>query len=208
MRPRHRNDTVTEVPSDARQGSGCGCPDARRPDAVLATASTAQWSWAAATWWLGGLSTRARRGAGTRWPSRGGVPPGRHPGLVRFNSMFYGFPAVARSLTAGTEVSVTVRMDPAVKEVIDTIEKKAGVGIKYPQRSTTRPPASGSRRPKSSLFRCRWLRWMIRRPRRGPPRLPRRLSRCLPASSCAAPGRGRVLRRRRRGSQGRRRSWP
>lgn len=51
--------------------------------------------------------------------------------LCRFDSAFFGHAAVTAALAGGAEVSVTVRMDPAVKRAIAAIPKTAWETIEY-----------------------------------------------------------------------------
>ena len=51
--------------------------------------------------------------------------------LVRADSAFYSHALVTAVLKAGAEVSITVRMDPAVKRAITTIGEDAWTTIKY-----------------------------------------------------------------------------
>ncbi len=52
--------------------------------------------------------------------------------LVRADSAYYGFAAVNAALTTGADVSITARMDPAVKRAIATIPDDGWETIKYP----------------------------------------------------------------------------
>ena len=52
--------------------------------------------------------------------------------LVRMDSAYYGRDAVHAALTGGAHVSVTVRMDQAVKAAIAGIDEHAWTTIKYP----------------------------------------------------------------------------
>lgn len=51
--------------------------------------------------------------------------------LVRADSAFYGRPSINAAITAGADVSVTVRMDPNVKRAIATIADDAWQTIEY-----------------------------------------------------------------------------
>lgn len=51
--------------------------------------------------------------------------------LCRFDSAYYGHGPVSAALKAGAQVSVTVRMDPAVKRAIATIPETAWETIHY-----------------------------------------------------------------------------
>jgi hypothetical protein len=54
------------------------------------------------------------------------------PVLVRMDSAYYGRDAVHAAITGGAHVSVTVRLDPAVKAAIASISEDAWTTIKYP----------------------------------------------------------------------------
>jgi hypothetical protein len=132
------DDTIIEVHGYQKQGSGYGYSGVRGLNALLATATTDT----AAPVILG---QRLRRGAvgSPRGAARmiadalatlKRLPPG--PGarvLVRADSAFYGHATVATALKAGADVSVTVRMNPAVKAAIATIGDDAWDGIEYPE---------------------------------------------------------------------------
>ena len=132
------DDTIIEVHGYQKQGSGYGYSGVRGLNALLATASTQT----AAPVILG---QRLRRGSvgSPRGASRlvGDslailkrlVPAAGARVLVRADSAFYGHATVAAALTAGAEVSVTVKMDKAVKAAIAGIDEKAWTGIRYPQ---------------------------------------------------------------------------
>ena len=51
--------------------------------------------------------------------------------LLRADSAFYGHATVSAAITAGAAVSVTARMDPAIKRAIATIPDHAWTPIKY-----------------------------------------------------------------------------
>jgi len=53
------------------------------------------------------------------------------PVLVRADSAFYGHATVSAAIHAGAKVSVTARMDPAVKRAIATIPDDAWEAIEY-----------------------------------------------------------------------------
>lgn len=128
------DDTIIEVHGYAKQGSGYGYSGVRGLNALLATATTKDTAPVI-------LAQRLRRGAAAsprgakrlvadalsalrRTGARGRV-------LVRADSAFYGHPTVAAALAAGAEVSVTVRLDPAVKRAIATIPADAWETIEY-----------------------------------------------------------------------------
>lgn len=130
------DDTIIEVHGYQKQGSGYGYSGVRGLNALLATATTET----AAPVILG---QRLRRGAvgsprgaariigDSLATLRRLTTTASTPVLVRADSAFYGYATVAAALTAGADVSVTVRMDPAVKAAIAAIAEEAWTGIKY-----------------------------------------------------------------------------
>lgn len=132
------DDTIIEVHGYAKQGSGYGYSGVRGLNALLATASTDTTAPVILGQRLRKGSAGSPRGACRfvadalatlkRMPPAAGTRV-----LVRADSAFYGHPTVAAALTAGADVSVTVRMDKAVKKTIATIDEQAWTGIKYPQ---------------------------------------------------------------------------
>ena len=129
------DDTIIEVHGHAKQGAGFGYSGVRGLNALLATLATAT---AAPVI----VAQRLRRGAA-------GSPRGakRLVGdavrttrrllgktqlvLVRMDSAFYGRGPVHAALAGGAAVSVTVRMDKAVKKAIATIPEDAWTTIEY-----------------------------------------------------------------------------
>lgn len=130
------DDTIIEVHGHQKQGSGYGYSGVRGINAILATVRTA----ASAPIILG---QRLRRGAcgsprGAKRLIRDGLATlHRLHGmknarvLVRADSAFYGHATVDAAITAGAAVSVTVRMDPAIKKAIATITEDAWETIEY-----------------------------------------------------------------------------
>lgn len=132
------DDTIIEVHGYAKQGSGYGYSGVRGLNALLATASTKDTAPVI-------LAQRLRKGAANsaRGAKRlitdalstlhrahsGGQPGGQI--LCRFDSAYYGHDSVAAALTGGAQVSVTVRMDPAVKRAITGIPEAAWETIEY-----------------------------------------------------------------------------
>jgi hypothetical protein len=53
---------------------------------------------------------------------------------VRADSAFYGAATVGAAVRAGADVSVTVRLDPKVKNAIAAIDGHAWTPIEYPDR--------------------------------------------------------------------------
>jgi Transposase DDE domain group 1 len=128
------DDTIVEVHGYAKQGAGFGYSKVRGLNALLATATTA----ASAPVVVG---QRLRKGAANS--ARGAkrlvadalatvarVAPGR-PVLMRADSAFYGADTVAAAVTAGAQVSVTVRQDARVKAAISGIPDEAWIPIAY-----------------------------------------------------------------------------
>lgn len=132
------DDTIIEVHGYQKQGSGYGYSGVRGLNALLATASTAGTAPVILGQRLRQGSAGSPRGAArligdSLATLRRMRPTDRGRVLMRADSAFYGYPTVAAALKAGAEVSVTVRMDKAVKKAIATIDDKAWTGIKYPQ---------------------------------------------------------------------------
>ena len=130
------DDTVIEVHGHAKQGAGFGYTGVRGLNALLATLTTS-----------GGpplvVAQRLRKGAcgsprGARRLIGDAVKQARRllgehcPVLVRMDSAYYGRDAVHAAVTGGAHVSVTVRMDPAVKAAITGVGEHAWTTIKYP----------------------------------------------------------------------------
>ena len=130
------DDTIIEVHGYGKQGAGFGYSGVRGLNALLATASTSSSAPVV-------LAQRLRRGSA-------GSPKGAarivadalatlrrmNPGdgpqvLVRADSAFYGHATIGTAIKAGADVSVTVRMDPAVKAAITTIPGDAWTTIEY-----------------------------------------------------------------------------
>ena len=132
------DDTIIEVHGYAKQGSGYGYSGVRGLNALLATASTKDTAPVI-------LAQRLRKGAANS--ARGAkrlitdalstlqrAHASGQPGggiLCRFDSAYYGHDSVAAALTGGAQVSVTVRMDPAVKRAITGIPETAWKTIEY-----------------------------------------------------------------------------
>ncbi|MEC5193548.1 MULTISPECIES: IS1380 family transposase [unclassified Arthrobacter] len=128
------DDTIIEVHGYAKQGSGYGYSGVRGLNALLATVSTTETAPVI-------LAQRLRKGAANsaRGAKRlitdalstlGRLQPGGRV-LCRFDSAFYGHAAVSAALAGGAEVSVTARMDPAVKRAIAGIPETAWETIEY-----------------------------------------------------------------------------
>lgn len=130
------DDTIIEVHGYQTQGAGFGYSGVRSLNALIATARTTS----SAPVILGqrlrqgktGSPKSAARIAGDALATlrRTGVAAGARP-LLRADSAFYGHAATGTAIRAGADVSVTVRMDPAVKAAITTIPDDAWTMIEY-----------------------------------------------------------------------------
>jgi Transposase DDE domain group 1 len=129
------DDTIVEVHGHAKQGAGFGYSGVRGLNALLATLTTA----AAAPVIV---AQRLRKGAcgsprGAKRLVGDAVRTARRLlgktqlVLVRMDSAFYGRGAVHAALAGGAAVSVTVRMDKAVKKAIAAIDQAAWTTIEY-----------------------------------------------------------------------------
>lgn len=131
------DDTIKEVHGYRKQGSGYGYSGVRGLNALIGILSTAT----AAPVIIGARlrkgSSGSPRGAGkfigdilaTVKRLRGKDATGLV--LLRADSAFYGHPVVAAAHRAGAKVSITARMDPAVKRAIATINETAWTTIQY-----------------------------------------------------------------------------
>ena len=130
------DDTIIEVHGYQKQGASFGYSGVRGLNALLATASTTS----SAPVILGqrlrqgktGSPKGAARIVGDALATlrRTGVATGSRP-LLRADSAFYGHATIGTAITAGADVSVTVRMDPAVMAAIATIPDDAWTMIEY-----------------------------------------------------------------------------
>jgi len=129
------DDTIIEVHGHAKQGAGFGYSGVRGLNALLATLTTAT---AAPVI----VAQRLRKGAcgsprGAKRLVGDAVRTARRLlgktqlVLVRTDSAFYGRGAVHAALAGGAEVSVTARMDKAVKTAIAAIPDDAWTTIEY-----------------------------------------------------------------------------
>ena len=129
------DDTIIEVHGYAKQGAAFGYSGIRGLNALLATVSTDQVAPVIAAQRLRKGSVGSPRGAARLATDalalvRRSQLAGRDV-LVRADSAFYSHALVAAVLGAGADVSITVRMDPAVKRAITTIGEDAWTTIKY-----------------------------------------------------------------------------
>ena len=130
------DDTIIEVHGHKKQGAGFGYSGVRGLNALLATASTTSSAPVILAQRLRQGKTGSAKGAARivgdalATLRRTGVTAGARP-LLRADSAFYGHATVGTALGAGADVSVTVRMDPAVKAAIANIPDDAWTMIKY-----------------------------------------------------------------------------
>jgi hypothetical protein len=129
------DDTIIEVHGYQKQGAAFGYSGVRGLNALLATVSTAQVAPVIAAQRLRKGSVGSPRGAArlatdTLALIRRSQLAGRDV-LVRADSAFYSHALVVAALRAGADVSITVRMDPAVKRAIAAIDEDAWTTIKY-----------------------------------------------------------------------------
>ena len=133
------DDTIIEVHSYAKQGAGFGYSGVRGLNVLLATLTVPL---AAATSAPVIVAQRLRKGAcgsprGAKRLVGDAVRTTRRLlgksrlVLVRMDSAFYGRAAVHAALKGDAAVSVTVRMDPAVKKAIAAISDQAWTAIEY-----------------------------------------------------------------------------
>jgi hypothetical protein len=133
------DDTIIEVHGHAKQGAGFGYSGVRGLNALLATLAIPL---AAATTAPVIVAQRLRKGStgsprGAKRLVGDAVKQARRllgPAtriLVRMDSAFYGRGAVHAALAGGADVSVTVRMDQAVKKAIAAIPDDAWTSIEY-----------------------------------------------------------------------------
>jgi hypothetical protein len=129
------DDTIIEVYGHAKQGAGFGYSGVRGLNALLATLATATTAPVI-------VAQRLRKGAagsprGARRLVAEAVKTSRRLlgstqlVLVRMDSAFYGRGPVHAALAGGAAVSVTVRMDSAVKAAIAAVDPAAWTTIEY-----------------------------------------------------------------------------
>ena len=130
------DDTIIEVHGYQKQGAGFGYSGVRGLNALLATASTTSSAPVILAQRLRQGKTGSPKGAARivgdalATLRRTRAATGARP-LLRADSAFYGHATVGTAIKAGADVSVTVRMDPAVKAAIATIPDDAWEMIEY-----------------------------------------------------------------------------
>ena len=129
------DDTIIEVHGHAKQGAGFGYCGVRGLNALLATLTTATSAPVIVAQRLRKGSTGSPRGAkrlvGDAVRTARRLLGKSRPILVRMDSAFYGRGPVRAALAGGAQVSVTVRMDKAVKKAIAAIDAAAWSTIEY-----------------------------------------------------------------------------
>ena len=129
------DDTVVEVHGHAKQGAAFGYSGVRGLNAVLATVSTETIAPVIAAQRLRKGSAGSARGAAKLATDAlaliGRTCLAGRDVLVRADSAFYSHALVTAVLAAGAQVSITARMDAAVKRAIAGIAEHAWTTIKY-----------------------------------------------------------------------------
>ena len=131
------DDTIIEVHGYQKQGAGFGYSGVRGLNALLAVASTSSSAPVILAQRLRKGQTGSPKGAARivgdalATLRRMNTAKGSPRVLVRADSAFYGHATVGTALRSGADVSVTVRMDPAVKAAITTIRDDAWTTIAY-----------------------------------------------------------------------------
>jgi hypothetical protein len=129
------DDTIIEVHGYAKQGAGFGYSGVRGLNALLATLATATTAPVIVAQRLrkgaAGSPRGAKRLVGDAVRTARRLLGTTQLVLVRMDSAFYGRGPVHAALAGGAAVSVTVRMDQAVKKAIATIPDHAWTTIEY-----------------------------------------------------------------------------
>ena len=129
------DDTIIEVHGHAKQGAGFGYSGVRGLNALLATIATATTAPVIVAQRLRKGSAGSPRGAkrlvGDAVRTTRRLLGKTQLVLVRMDSAFYGRGPVHAAIKGGAAVSVTVRMDQAVKKAIATIPDHAWTTIEY-----------------------------------------------------------------------------
>ena len=127
------DDTIIEVHGYAKQGAGFGYSGVRGLNALLATATVPGSAPVIVAQRLRKGSCGSPRGAKRLVADAltAVAELTRATPLVRADSAFYGRGLVGAAVRAGAEVSVTVRMDKAVKAAIAGIDEHAWTTIEY-----------------------------------------------------------------------------
>src|SRR5699024_2671575 len=129
------DDTIVEVHGYAKQGASFGYSGVRGLNALLATVSGQDFAPVIAAQRLRKGSAGSPRGAARLATDTLALIGRTHLAgrdvLVRADSAFYSHSMVAALTRAGAQVSITARMDKAVKRAIASIEDQVWTTIKY-----------------------------------------------------------------------------
>lgn len=129
------DDTIIEVHGHAKQGAGFGYSGVRGLNALLATLTTATNAPVIVAQRLRkgacGSPRGAKRLVGDAVRTTRRLLGKTQLILVRMDSAFYGRGALHAALAGGAAVSVTVRMDKAVRKAIAAIDDDAWTSIEY-----------------------------------------------------------------------------
>jgi len=129
------DDTIVQVHGYQKQGAGFGYSGVRGLNALLASVSTQTIAPVIVAQRLRKASVGSPRGASRLITDAVALVGRTHlagrPVLVRADSAFYSHALVTAAMKTGADVSVTVRMDPAVKRAIASIAEDAWAAIKY-----------------------------------------------------------------------------
>ena len=153
------DDTIVQVHGYAKQGSGYGYSGVRGLNALLATVCTAEAAPVIVAQRLRkgscGSSRGARRMVADALKTVRSLPGWQAAGrpLVRADSAFYGAATVGAAVRGGADVSVTVRLDPKVKNAIAAIDDHAWTPSSTPTLSSMKPAGPGSPGPRSPRSR-------------------------------------------------------
>lgn len=129
------DDTIIEVAGYLKQGAAFGYSGVRGLNAVLAIASTPECAPVVLSQRLRKGSTSSVKGA-PRLVSDAlaqlGRMPGEHRVVVRADSAYYTHKVARAARTAGANISLTVKMNPSIRDAIEKIPDTAWTPIEYP----------------------------------------------------------------------------
>ena len=133
------DDSIIEVHGHQKQGAGFGYSGVRGLNSLIATVSTDRSAPVIAAQRLRKGAVGSPRGAKrlvsdvlkTVARMRSNAAVGKV--LLRADSAFMGHPTITAAITAGADVSVTLRLTANVKRAIAAISEDAWTTIKYPQ---------------------------------------------------------------------------
>ena len=131
------DDTIIEVHGHRKQGAGFGYSGVRGLNALLATVTCGTIAPVIIGQRLRKGAAGSPRGAARMVADALATVTRLRPAdatgtvLLRADSAFYGHATISAAVTAGAAVSVTARMDPAIKRAIATIGDDAWQTIKY-----------------------------------------------------------------------------